>query len=253
MRISGETTILAAPPAGGHLKLLEPRSALVIGASSNKIDIMGASFSGISSKERRRASKERTISSIPTRRDRRPPGVQVDRRAPGKGGYPPSSRFPPTKAAALLAELVREQQQGVDHLDLGRVAEESERGRELDRRLRESISGRRGAARAEGCRDRRQNCIGIVSKPGGYNTFFLPEYKLPFRGTFGERCAIVSQSGRYLVTASSATLDGRSIRNTLITFGNQADARRDRLPSRAQRSRSRYRSFRALFRRGAQP
>ena len=46
------------------------------------------------------------------------------------------------------------------------------------------------------------NCLGIVSRDN-YNTFFLPEYKLPFRPGRGANLALVSQSGAYLVTFAS--------------------------------------------------
>ena len=51
------------------------------------------------------------------------------------------------------------------------------------------------------------NCLGIVSRDQ-YNTFFLPEYKLPFRPGRGDNLAVVSQSGAYLVTFAS-NYDGR--------------------------------------------
>ena len=43
------------------------------------------------------------------------------------------------------------------------------------------------------------NCLGIVSKHQ-YNTFFLPQYKLPFHDAPGDGLVAVSQSGAYLVS-----------------------------------------------------
>ena len=65
------------------------------------------------------------------------------------------------------------------------------------------------------------NCLGIVSREN-YNTFFLPEYKLPFRPGQGENLALVSQSGAYLVTFSS-NYDGMIHPLASISFGNQMD------------------------------
>ncbi len=66
------------------------------------------------------------------------------------------------------------------------------------------------------------NCLGIVSMPGGYNTFFLPRYKLPFSGTGVANMASISQSGAYLVTQASH-LDGVVSPLYSISFGNQID------------------------------
>jgi len=65
------------------------------------------------------------------------------------------------------------------------------------------------------------NCLGIVSR-NSYNTFFLPEYKLPFRPGAGENLAVVSQSGAYLVTFAS-NYDGIIQPAASISFGNQMD------------------------------
>ena len=66
------------------------------------------------------------------------------------------------------------------------------------------------------------NCLGIISVPGGYNTFFLPPYKLPFHDAPGQNVASISQSGAYLVTQIS-NLD-RAVRpRYAISFGNQMD------------------------------
>jgi len=65
------------------------------------------------------------------------------------------------------------------------------------------------------------NCLGIVSRDQ-YNTFFLPEYKLPFRPGHGENLAVVSQSGAYLVTFAS-NYDGLIHPRASISFGNQMD------------------------------
>ncbi|MBU8870119.1 MAG: acetate--CoA ligase family protein [Gemmatimonadales bacterium] len=65
------------------------------------------------------------------------------------------------------------------------------------------------------------NCLGIVSRDN-YNTFFLPDYKLPFNPGLGENLALVSQSGAYLVTFAS-NYDGVINPRASISFGNQMD------------------------------
>lgn len=65
------------------------------------------------------------------------------------------------------------------------------------------------------------NCLGIVSRDQ-YNTFFLPDYKLPFRPGHGRNLAVISQSGAYLVTFAS-NYDGLILPQASISFGNQMD------------------------------
>jgi len=66
------------------------------------------------------------------------------------------------------------------------------------------------------------NCLGIVSRDQ-YNTFFLPDYKLPFTDAeAGRNLAVVSQSGAYLVTFAS-NYDGLIHPRASISFGNQMD------------------------------
>ncbi len=65
------------------------------------------------------------------------------------------------------------------------------------------------------------NCLGIVSK-GEYNTFFLPQYKLPFHRAPGDDLVVISQSGAYLVTFTS-NLDGIVFPRASISYGNEMD------------------------------
>jgi len=65
------------------------------------------------------------------------------------------------------------------------------------------------------------NCLGIVSRDK-YNTFFLPDYKLPFNPGRGGNLVVVSQSGAYLVTFAS-NYDGVIQPRASISFGNQMD------------------------------
>jgi acyl-CoA synthetase (NDP forming) len=66
------------------------------------------------------------------------------------------------------------------------------------------------------------NCLGIISAPGRYNTFFIPPHKLPVREGPGRGLASVSQSGAYLVSQVS-NLDRVVQLRYAISFGNQMD------------------------------
>jgi acyl-CoA synthetase (NDP forming) len=219
MRISKTKEHLAPPPNEGIMRLLEPKSALIIGASANKMNVgriilRNLIKGGGVPKERiyllhpeagaiDGCTAYRSIADIPGKLDMTVFTIPADE-----------------KAAALLEDLIGSEKTASITLISGGFGE-TEGGRELDRRLRSSIRAARerpgGGVVVNG-----PNCMGIVSKPGGYNTFFLPEYKLPFRGAFGERSAVITQSGAYLVTLVS-NLDRIINPKYMITYGNQVD------------------------------
>ena len=64
------------------------------------------------------------------------------------------------------------------------------------------------------------NCLGIQSRPGRYDTMFIPEYKLPAGGPTS-RVAVVSQSGAFAVARASKFAGIRP--KYTITAGNQMD------------------------------
>jgi acyl-CoA synthetase (NDP forming) len=66
------------------------------------------------------------------------------------------------------------------------------------------------------------NCLGIISAPGKYNTFFIPTYKLPFDKGPLHNVAFISQSGAFLVTELSR-LNKMVEPRYAISFGNQMD------------------------------
>ena len=97
---------------------------------------------------------------------------------------------------------------------------ETERGREVEWRVR--------AALADSHRDpdggvllNGGNCLGVVSAPGGYSTFFIPPHKLPLAGR-PSALASLSQSGAQLVTQIS-NLHGALRPRYAISLGNQMD------------------------------
>ncbi|PIE23225.1 MAG: hypothetical protein CSA62_08415 [Planctomycetota bacterium] len=65
------------------------------------------------------------------------------------------------------------------------------------------------------------NCLGVRSRPGGYDTLFIPQFKMP--ETTGEvsPVALLSQSGAFAVSQASkiAAVNPKY----LVTFGNQSD------------------------------
>jgi len=66
------------------------------------------------------------------------------------------------------------------------------------------------------------NCMGVVSRPGGYDTWFIPEEKLPkFTPGKHHRAAFISQSGAFMLTRLSQCpiLDPAY----MISVGNQTD------------------------------
>jgi len=65
------------------------------------------------------------------------------------------------------------------------------------------------------------NCLGIQSRPGRYDTLFIPDYKLPPGAGSVSPLAVISQSGAFAV-ARASKLAGLRPKYT-ITAGNQMD------------------------------
>lgn len=66
------------------------------------------------------------------------------------------------------------------------------------------------------------NCMGVISRPGGYDTWFIPEEKLPRdRGKPYRRAALVSQSGAFMLHRSSQCPELAPA--YMISMGNQTD------------------------------
>jgi acyl-CoA synthetase (NDP forming) len=65
------------------------------------------------------------------------------------------------------------------------------------------------------------NCLGVRSRPGRYDTMFIPEFKLPSTAGPSSPVAVISQSGAFAISRASrmAALNPRYI----ITVGNQMD------------------------------
>ncbi|NOX34015.1 MAG: CoA-binding protein [Deltaproteobacteria bacterium] len=66
------------------------------------------------------------------------------------------------------------------------------------------------------------NCMGVISKPGSYDTWFIPEAKLPKeRNLSFQRAALVSQSGAFMLHRSHQCPQMRPA--YMISMGNQTD------------------------------
>jgi indolepyruvate ferredoxin oxidoreductase beta subunit len=65
------------------------------------------------------------------------------------------------------------------------------------------------------------NCMGVQSRPGRYDTFFIPESKLPIRTGTPHPVALISQSGAFIVSRLSSM---ESLNPAFsVSLGNQAD------------------------------
>ena len=66
------------------------------------------------------------------------------------------------------------------------------------------------------------NCMGVVSGPGGYDTWFIPEEKLPKeRSRKYRRAALISQSGAFMLHRTSQCPELKP--GYMISMGNQTD------------------------------
>ncbi|SLM32045.1 CoA-binding domain-containing protein [Desulfamplus magnetovallimortis] len=66
------------------------------------------------------------------------------------------------------------------------------------------------------------NCMGVISRPGGYDTWFIPEAKLPKeRNLKFHRAALISQSGAFMLHRSHQCPELRPA--YMISMGNQTD------------------------------
>ena len=128
---------------------------------------------------------------------------------------------------AVSAEQVPELVEQVIELDaahsvmlipggLGETAESEARARAVEARIDASHEAGGGPVFLGG------NCMGVVSRPGGYDTWFIPEERMPaFPEGKPQRAALISQSGAFMLTR----LSQRPILNPsyMVSMGNQTD------------------------------
>jgi len=99
---------------------------------------------------------------------------------------------------------------------LGETAESEERAREVIGKINAAHEQGGGPVFLGG------NCMGVVSRPGFYDTWFIPEEKLPtFMPGKHHRAAFISQSGAFMLTRLSQCpiLDPAY----MVSVGNQTD------------------------------
>ena len=65
------------------------------------------------------------------------------------------------------------------------------------------------------------NCLGVVSKPGRYDTLFIPDFKLPRPKTAGSATAMISQSGAFMICRMSKMPSLEPVYS--VSLGNQID------------------------------
>jgi indolepyruvate ferredoxin oxidoreductase beta subunit len=103
-------------------------------------------------------------------------------------------------------------------------AGETQETRDIPRLLREALERARAAATPDKAVPvvLGPNCLGVQSRPGRYDTFFIPAAKLdPRRASPGRGVALLSQSGAFIITRLSNL---QSLDPLLtVSIGNQAD------------------------------
>ena len=200
-------------------RLLRPESMLVIGASASKVNMGRVILKNLASSETIPLEKIYLI---------HPEADEIE----GCAAFRSPADLPEKVDATVFTIPASEESEALlEELILGERTEsiilisggygETEGGRELSLRLKKAIADGRdfpgGGTIVNG-----PNCMGIISEPGGYNTFFLPEYKFPLEGEFGRRSAVISQSGAWLVTLLNTQASFLQPRY-MITVGNQID------------------------------
>lgn len=196
--------------------LLEPRSVAVVGASGRSMNAGRIILQNLRTAEGVAYGhiygvhpKEKSIDSIPCVASVRDLPERVDLAV---------VCVPADAARDAVRDIVRERKAHAIILIPGGFAETGSHGlaNEIIAHLEEGRGQEDGGPVLVG-----GNCLGIVSKRQ-YNTFFLPQYKLPFNDAPGDNLVAISQSGAYLVTLTS-NLDGVIYPKASISYGNQMD------------------------------
>jgi acyl-CoA synthetase (NDP forming) len=218
-RLHRPSPLPPARPIGALHHLLMPKSAVVIGASADgmnpgRIILRNLVAGGGMLQERIWAIHPRareidgcrafaSLADLPEPADLAVVSVAADR-----------------GADRVVSEIVGTRRARTVTLIAGGFGE-TERGREAEARVRTALAE---SHRAEdgGVLLNGGNCLGILSAPGRYSTFFIPPHKLPIREGVGRGLASISQSGAFLVSQIS-NLDEVILPRYAISFGNQMD------------------------------
>lgn len=120
----------------------------------------------------------------------------------------------------LLEEIIRRSAAASVMLisgGMGETAESRERAVAVVEMLRRAHAGDGGGPLVLGA-----NCMGVISRPGRYDTWFIPEEKLAKdRGENWHRAALISQSGAFMLHRSHQFPELRPA--YMISMGNQTD------------------------------
>jgi acyl-CoA synthetase (NDP forming) len=97
---------------------------------------------------------------------------------------------------------------------------EKEGGASIEGRIRDLLSeGRRNGRTTPVVNG--GNCLGVVSRPGLYDTLFIPDYKLPRPQSAGSATAMISQSGAFMICRMSKMPAIEPVYS--VSLGNQID------------------------------
>lgn len=100
---------------------------------------------------------------------------------------------------------------------LGETVESRQRAEDVIRLIDEAHSGVAGGPVFLGA-----NCMGVISRPGRYDTWFIPREKLPLHtATTTQRAALISQSGAFMLHRSHQCPELQPA--YMISMGNQTD------------------------------
>jgi len=125
-----------------------------------------------------------------------------------------------SQVPSLVAEVIRERCAETVMIipgGLGETAESIDRAEQVMTMINESHTAEDGGPIFLGA-----NCMGVVSRPGKYDTWFIPEEKLQKdRGESYHRAALISQSGAFMLHRSNQCPQLNPA--YMISMGNQTD------------------------------
>jgi acyl-CoA synthetase (NDP forming) len=214
-RFSRAKTPLESRPAGGVGSLLQPASIGIIGVSE-RLNIGHMILNNILANG---FPRDRVFVVKPGLQE-----IEGCRCVPSVGELPgPVDMFVLTLAAeqsyGIMKEIVDGQKARSVILIAGGLGEK-EGTQNLEGMIRDLITGARKAGRIAPVVNG-GNCLGIVSKPGRYDTTFIPEYKLPRPKSPKSDMAFISQSGAFMISRMSKMPSVEPL--YAVSLGNQID------------------------------
>jgi acyl-CoA synthetase (NDP forming) len=217
MRISGKRPLPIHPPQEKIGNLLDPENVLLIGASADRLNMGRIILRNLLSAGKIEKEKIFLLHPSASEIDGCRAFALIDD-LPGRMDLAVFTIPASDRSVEIIEKIIRK---GISRsmILISGGFDETSGGRHLSEKIRGALDQARDTGNGPVING--PNCMGIVSRPGGYNTFFLPDYKLSPGGPFGGNTAVISQSGAWLVTLLS-TLDLYDPRY-MITVGNQID------------------------------